>query len=108
MVIYNRDLGRAFIRPPEDKAPLVVNPDGVKSGMVALEGFEPVAGRNGKILEHAGPVHLKKFPLGDAGNRRKTPVLFLVEKLLGVAVGEGLDHERGGMQRTMESARLTP
>ena len=92
MVIYDADLGRAFFRPAENKAPLVVDPDGVKPRMISLEGFEPVAGRHGKVCEHAGPIHLKKFPQGDTGNRREATVLFLVEKLLRIAVGEGLDH----------------
>ena len=65
-----------------------------------------VLGGRGEVLEHAGPVHLKELSQCDTGNRRPAPVLFLVEKLLGVAVGEGLDHERssspegiGGIRR---------
>jgi hypothetical protein len=71
----------------------------MKPGAIVSEGFEPVAGQHDEILERTGPVHLKKFPESDAGNRRKTLVLFLAEKLLGVAVSEGLDHERRALRR---------
>lgn len=59
MVIDDGDLGRTFFRPAENKAPLVVDPDGVKPRMISLEGFESVPGRHGKIGEHTGPVHLE-------------------------------------------------
>jgi hypothetical protein len=62
-------------------------------GAIACEGFEPVAWRHGHVLQRTGPVELEEFSQGDAVNCRKTPVLFLVEKLLRIAVGEGLDHE---------------
>jgi hypothetical protein len=88
MVIYDGDLSRALFRPAENKAPLLVDPDGVKPGTIPHESFEAVAGRHSEVL--------------DAANRRKTPVLFLVEKLLGVAVSEGLDHERGGQRRQQD------
>ncbi len=93
MVIYNCDFGRPRCRPSEHNAPLVVDADGMLPGAIAFEGFEPVAGRHGHILQRTGPVELQKFSQGDAVNCRKTPVLFLVEKLLRIAVGEGLDHE---------------
>ena len=108
MVISDRDLGRAFFRPTENKAPLVVDPNGMKAGPISFERFEPVAGRHGKVLAHTGPVDLKKFPQGDAGNRREAPVLFLVEKLLGVAVGKGLDHERGDSTGEGRRGSATP
>lgn len=56
MVIYDRDFGRTLLCPTENKAPLLVDPDGVKPGAITPESFKPVSGRHGEVREHAGPV----------------------------------------------------
>ena len=92
MVIHNGDLGWTGLGPAEDKPPLVIDSDRMKARAVAAKGFEAVAGGHGKVREPGGPVHLHELAQGDAGDGGKAPVLFLPEKLLGVGVGERLDH----------------
>src|ERR1035437_10214413 len=61
MVITNRDLGRAMFVPSENDPPLVVDTDRVVTRQIALQCFEPVSGRDRKILENPSPVHLDQF-----------------------------------------------
>ena len=95
MVIYDGDVGGASRRPAKDDAPLIVDADGVQSRAIPVERFESVAGRNCKVGQRSRAVELKQFSEGDPGNRGKATVLLLVKQLLGVVIGEGLDHERG-------------
>ena len=70
MVIHDGDLDRPRIRPAKDDAPLAVDPDGVKTGV----------------------VHLNEFSEGDPADGRETFVGFRAEQFFGIAVSKGLDH----------------
>jgi len=93
MVIRDADFGRPLIGPTEDDAPLLVDPNGMKSGEVAFQCLEAIAGWNAQIVESSGPVHLNEFPQGNSGNGVETPISLFVEELLRVGISEGLDHE---------------
>jgi hypothetical protein len=51
--------------PEEANAPLIVNADGVLPFAVALEGFQSVAGRDGKVAEFGDGMELGEFPQGN-------------------------------------------
>ncbi len=54
--------------PEEADAPLVVNADGVLAFAVALECFQSVAWRDGKVVEFGDGVELGKFPQSNTLN----------------------------------------
>jgi hypothetical protein len=68
VVIDNVNLRRSCIRPTKDDAPLVVDPDTVKSRQVALQRFQPVAGRRPQIFELMSVVEHVQLPLDDPGD----------------------------------------
>lgn len=102
MVVANGHIGGAVIGPAEDDAPLGIDSDGVRTGKVALEGFEAIAGWDLEVGEFARLIHLNQLPQGDTSDGVVAAVPFVAEKQLGVAVGEVADHGVGG--RTLLSA----
>lgn len=95
MVIYDGDFGRTGFRPAKHHTPLVVDANGVKPAEISLEWLQAIAGRSYEVGQFSGAVELEEFSQGDSGDGRKAAVLFVAEKLLGVRVGEGLDHGLG-------------
>ena len=91
MIVYNLYLSRSLIGPPKDYAPLVVDPNGVKTRQIAPEAFKTVARRNGEVAEPARLVDLDEFSQSHAGYCRQTAVVPSPEQLLCVPVCEGLD-----------------
>lgn len=92
MIIHDGNFRRTGVCPAEGNAPLVVDADRVEAGQIALERLQPVTGRDGHILQTPGSVELNELPQGDARDGREAAVLLGTKKLLGVGVGEGLDH----------------
>ena len=95
MVIYDGDFGRAGGRPLKHNPPLVVHADRVIAGPIPFQRLQVIARRDSKIGQLSGTVELKQFSQGDAGDSREATILLVTEKLFGVRVGEGLDHELG-------------
>ena len=57
MIVHDGHLGRSFGGPPENDAPLVIDPNGAQARQIASERFQTVAGRNGKVAESVSAVH---------------------------------------------------
>ena len=91
MIVHDGHLGRSFVGPPENDAPLVIDPNGVQARQIASERFQTVAGRNGKIAEDAGLIHLDQLSQRDPGQGRETAAAPFAEQLGGIPVREGLD-----------------
>ena len=88
MIIYDRHLFWSGISPPEDNAPPVVDSNGMKARKATLESFKPVAGRDGKIPQFTGLIHLDQFSQRDSRNSCEPAVGFGFEKLFGVLIRE--------------------
>lgn len=88
MVIGNRNFRRAFRRPLEQNAPLVVDADGVKAGQVAAQLFQLIAGRDRQVAQTARLIELNQFANRHAQNRRVSPAGLRMEKFLGIFVGK--------------------
>lgn len=95
MVVTELNVVGVAIREPKADAPLIVDRNGVLSRAIALEGMQAVAGRHFEIGDlqrgvdgfesaESAPRDVGGHLLGLAG----------AEELLGLAVGEGLDHAR--------------
>jgi hypothetical protein len=54
VVVDDADLRGTGVRPAEDDAPLVVDPNGVESMQVAPQGLQSIARRGSKVLEVGG------------------------------------------------------
>lgn len=61
MIIYNGYVFGTGWRPLEDDAPLLVDADGIVTGEIALEGFEPITRRDCHIVEVSGVVQLDEL-----------------------------------------------
>ncbi len=51
MVVHDLDPMRPILAPEEDQPPLPIDPDGILTGAVAAQGFQPVAGRHAQIVQ---------------------------------------------------------
>jgi hypothetical protein len=79
--------------PEEANAPLIVNADGVLPFAVALEGFQSVAGRDGKVAEFGDGMELGEFPQGNTLDVwREWPGSPILEEGGGFPANEGADH----------------
>ena len=86
MIIYYRNLFWSRISPPEDNAPLVVNANGMIARKLTFEGFEAVAGWDGKVYEDSSLIHLNQFSQRNPRYRVKPVVAFQLEKFFGVLI----------------------
>ncbi len=91
MIIHDGHLGRSIVGPPKNDAPLVIDPNGVQARQIASERFQTVAGRNGKVAEDAGLIHLDQLSQRDPGYGRETAAAPFAEQIGGIPVREGLD-----------------
>ena len=89
MIVHDGHLGRPILGPPENDAPLVIDPNGAKARQIASERFRTVAGKNGKIAEDAGLIHLDQLSQCNPGQGRETAVAPFAEQLGSIPVREG-------------------
>jgi hypothetical protein len=93
VVIDDFDFMGAVRFPAEADAPLIIDADGVLALPVALERFEAIAGRDGKVVECGDSVDLSEFPQGDALDvRRERPGFPFLEEDSGLPASEGANH----------------
>ena len=96
VIIDDFNFVRAVGFPAETDAPLVIDANGVLPHPVALEGFQAVAGWDGKMVEFGDGVKLGKFAQGNALDIwRKRPGFPLLEEECGFPASEGTDHRVG-------------
>ena len=80
--------------PHEADPPLVVDPDAVLPGTVALESFEAVAGWDTEVLDGLRGPHLTKLAQCDSMDPRiNRPHAFTTPQPFGLLVAERSDHE---------------
>lgn len=95
VVDYLRVSGIATF-PSEQDAPLVVDSDGVTSRKLALERFQPIAGRDSQIHKLGGVMHKKQLaPRGSPELRRKLAYFLsrsVIEQILGESVAKAFYH----------------
>lgn len=95
MIVAELDVVRVAIIEPKADAPLIIDRDGMLPCTVAFECVEPVAGRNaqvGHLRRHMHRFELSQGAARDVGPH--SPGLSRAEVLLGLTVGEGLDHTK--------------
>jgi len=93
VVIDDFDFMGTVSLPTEANAPLVIDADGVPAFAVALEGFQPVAWRDGKVVQCGDGVELGEFPQGDALNiGRERPGFPFLEEEGCLLASEGTNH----------------
>jgi hypothetical protein len=95
VVVTELNVVGVAIREPKADAPLIVDRNGVLPRAIALEGMQAVAGRHLEIGDLKRGVDGFEFAEGaprDVGGHLLGPPG--AEELLGLAVGEGLDHAR--------------
>ena len=95
VIIYDLDVIRIAAGPPEADAPLIVDPDTMLAGTVALQFLQPVAGRHSQILQRLSGINSHQLPQHGALERRGiAPDALPVEETLRISIGEALDHRR--------------
>ena len=66
MIVDDLDIVGITVSPEEADAPLVVDPNAVGSGAIALQGFQLVARRDPKVLQLSGAVQVQQLPPSSA------------------------------------------
>ena len=61
MIVNYGNLLRAVIRPSENYAPLVVDPDGMKAGQITPQRLQAISWRDCQVGERYGLVHLDEL-----------------------------------------------
>ena len=79
--------------PTETYPPLIVDPDTPLTSPVAVELFQPVAGRNPDEVKCGSGVQLLEFALGNALDILRQPCgKPAMKKFFGLFAGKGSDH----------------
>ena len=86
MVVNYGNLLGTGISPSKDDPPLVVNPDGMKTGQIPPERLQPIAGRNRQIRNRSGLIHLDELAQRYALDGRKRPATFGMEQFCSIPV----------------------
>jgi hypothetical protein len=95
VIVYELDGMGISIGPPEADAPLIVDPDTILTGTVALELLQPVAGRHLQVLQRLRSIDSYQLPQhGTLECRRVAPHALPAKEALRVPVGEALYHRR--------------
>lgn len=95
VVVAELDLVGIAVLEPEADAPSVVDGDGVLPRAIALERVQAIAGRHLEVRHLRRDMHgfeLAQGAAGDVGGH--LPGLAGAEELLGLSLGERLDHTR--------------
>src|SRR5713226_5505987 len=64
VVVHDLNILRAFRRPHEAHAELVVDTNAVLTGTAALQRFQPIARRHAQVIKFPGPVQHRKLAHG--------------------------------------------
>jgi hypothetical protein len=99
VVIDDLDVVRVAIDPAETQAELLVDADAVLANTVAMQGLQPVAGRDAQVFEPHGRVQEVELAPRDVGNGAKPADDLVVEQAPRVLVGEGADRRRQAVPR---------
>lgn len=99
MVIHEANFGRPGFGPAKDNPPLVVDPNGMKAGVLPSQRLKSISRWHRQIGKQRGPVQLNELAKRQPGDGRKTPVSLLVKKLPGIRIGEGLNHVGTGSEQ---------
>ncbi|ODM75695.1 hypothetical protein A6X20_31755 [Bradyrhizobium elkanii] len=94
VVVDELDLFWTFLSPRKADAELIVHADGMLAPTVALQGFEPIAGRGQQVVKIHGRVQVLELTANYLLQiSRKAFLGFAVEGRFGQLVLEALDHE---------------
>src|SRR5690606_1828592 len=94
MVVHDFDVLGPSRRPAEAEAELVIDPNAVLPGPVALEQFESVAGRNPKVVESFRDLQLAQFATRNRLNRPEPSDAATACQGRRVCAPERSDHQR--------------
>ena len=96
VVIQDADVDRPARFPAKHDPPLVVDPDGIPSGPVTFQRFQPVSGRHAKVPQFFRLVQVEQFSAcrlvhgrWETPERRRAAV---IEQIFRQPVAEGSDH----------------
>src|SRR5699024_8734132 len=93
VVVNDLHLLRSDVRPHEPDTRLVVDPDAVLSVPIALEGLEPVSGRDAEVFERLRGPHLtQRAQCNPLDPRIDRSHAFTTPQPFGLLVAERSDH----------------
>jgi len=89
MVICNPNFIRSGTRPAKNYAPLLVNPDTVKSFQISAQGFQPISWWSLQVIQTSCVMdHIKFSPsyFDDAGPSNPFPQLSGKKELFSISI----------------------
>jgi hypothetical protein len=92
MVVSDLHVEGISLTPPKADSPLLVDTDAVLASPVALQCFEPIAGRNTQIEEGASTVEVQELAPRHPLDGTKSPNVSVVKQSLRVTAPKASDH----------------
>ena len=96
VIVHYLHLEGTTALPSKDQAPLVIDPDRVKSGPIAFEEFQSIPWRRPKIAEFGCVMQVQQLAARDSAQfrwkRSRHPGSLVVEQVLCKCVSEAFDH----------------
>jgi hypothetical protein len=93
VIVYNLHTLDPAFGPDETHAVFVIDANGMLAFAIALERFQPIAGRDPQVVELLGDVELLEFAEGNFLDvRRQVRSVFTFVDLLGGFAAERVDH----------------
>jgi hypothetical protein len=93
MIIGDFGLECVAIMPNEAYSELIIDPDTMLSCTVALQRFQPIAGKKCQVREHSGSVNLDEFPLDNLSEPVVAFGISAVKNELRISGSKRPDHE---------------
>jgi hypothetical protein len=92
MIIRNFNIVYASAFEPKAYSPLIDYPDAPLSGPIALQGFEPVAGRKGNIVHLGSNVQHRQLSHSRGLDAQKSFDAFALNESFRIPAFKGYDH----------------
>jgi len=94
-VTHDLNVMRIAVAPGEADAPLVIDPDAIRSSAAALQQFKLVSRRHAKVLQPESPVQVQKLSPGRPLDGLKSPNPVVLKERRGIRTPERPDQTPG-------------
>jgi hypothetical protein len=101
VIVHDLYVMRIAGTPPETNPPLIIDPDAVLTGPVALQRLKPIAWWDAQEFQGGRSMNLQQLPVRHPLYiGRKAPTMLALKELLRLSVREALDHPSINPQTT--------
>jgi len=91
VIVHDFDILSTIV-PPEANTPLIVDPDAVLPGTVAMQRLQTIAWRHAQIGQSRHRIEMQQLPSRRTLYGTEPPYVLVVRQPLGFAVRKASDH----------------